>query len=77
MLGSHYNRRIPAAFHSVDSLFVFLCAILKRKDKPYRVTRINVILPVILCGCEIWSTELREESEKFFGEESAEENILI
>jgi hypothetical protein len=37
--------------------FVFHCVIQNLKIRVYR----NIILPVVLCGCETWSLILREE----------------
>jgi len=41
----------------VAESFVIQIAIQNMKIKTYR----NIILPVVLCGCETWSLTLREE----------------
>jgi len=46
-----------ACYHSVQKL---LSSRLPSKNLKIKIYR-NTILPVVLCGCEIWSLTLREE----------------
>ena len=48
-----------ACYHSVHNLLFSRLLIKNLKIKVYR----NVILLVVLYGCEIWSLKLREESK--------------
>jgi hypothetical protein len=49
--------RVNASYHSVQNL---LSSSLRSKNLKIKIHR-NIILPVVLCGCETWLLTLREE----------------